>query len=242
MENYRLVTIIDAGNTSIKVARFEDKTLLSVDRFSSSEPVNSWTKKISKKGDFAISSVLSEEKTQEIIAHFDDIMVLTPQTPVPINVNYGTTNTLGMDRLCNAVYLHSVITSEYAVCIDLGTCFKFDILHKSEGYMGGSISPGIRLRYQSLNDYTGKLPLLTNKSVIDFVGIDTETSIQSGVMNGAKAEVMGFIAYYREQYPGLTFFMTGGDLKHFDIHPKNDIFADENLTLKGLHEIYRHNA
>jgi type III pantothenate kinase len=132
--------------------------------------------------------------------------------------------------------------TKYAVSIDVGTCIKFDLVSCEEGYLGGSISPGIRLRYQSLNDYTGKLPLLSNKTSVDIVGTDTELSMQSGVINGIKAEINGVMDQYRSQYSSLTFFMTGGDAKYFDIHTKNDIFADENLTLSGLYEIYKYNA
>jgi pantothenate kinase type III len=37
-------------------------------------------------------------------------------------------------------------------------------------------------------------------------------------------------------------FITGGDAHYFDFEQKNGIFADENLTLKGIHEIYVFNA
>ena len=108
--------------------------------------------------------------------------------------------------------------------------------------MGGSIAPGIDLRYKSLNDYTGKLPLISNKLNTQLVGNDTKSSIHSGVINGINAEINGLIEMYSEQFSGLTFFMTGGDARYFDIDSKNDIFADENLTLIGLYEIYQQNA
>ena len=108
--------------------------------------------------------------------------------------------------------------------------------------MGGTISPGIDLRFRSLSEFTGKLPRLSNKSGLNLVGINTETSIRSGVMNGMGAEIQGIVSAYESQFESLTFFVTGGDASYFDIHSKNDIFADENLTLKGLIEIYLYNA
>ncbi len=108
--------------------------------------------------------------------------------------------------------------------------------------MGGTIAPGIDLRYKSLNAFTEKLPLLSNKSALPIVGKDTKTSMQSGVINGMRAEIEGLVSYYESQFQDLTFFMTGGDANFFDIQGKNDIFAVENLTLYGLFEIYKHNA
>jgi type III pantothenate kinase len=57
-----------------------------------------------------------------------------------------------------------------------------------------------------------------------------------------KQEILGMINYYEMLYPDLTIFMTGGDLQNFDFPQKNNIFADDNLTLKGISEIYKLNA
>jgi len=74
------------------------------------------------------------------------------------------------------------------------------------------------------------------------LGRNTNENIWSGVINGIQEEINGFIRRYESEYNDLTFFMTGGDAQYFDLHSKNDIFADENLTLIGLYEIYKHNA
>ena len=47
---------------------------------------------------------------------------------------------------------------------------------------------------------------------------------------------------YRMKFDDLTFFVTGGDADFFELESKNDIFADENLTLIGLYEVYKYNA
>ncbi|NVK65854.1 MAG: type III pantothenate kinase [Flavobacteriales bacterium] len=241
MQN-KTVFIIDAGNSNVKVAHFDSNELTDLKRFPSDDLTLLKNYLSTLSGNFALSSVLSGDKTNEILAVNKDILLLKTDTPTDMKVSYGTTNTLGMDRLCNAIYAYKHSKTEYAVVIDVGTCIKFDIVHTTEGYMGGSIAPGIDLRYKALNDYTGNLPLLSNKSTTNLVGTSTHLSIQSGVMNGISAEINGMMDRYRERFSDLTFFMTGGDAQHFDIRTKNDIFADENLTLLGLHEIYQQNA
>ena len=63
---------------------------------------------------------------------------------------------------------------------------------------------------------------------------NTLDAMRSGVMNGMHLEMVGFIEEYRMLYPELTIFLTGGDSQHFELGNKYGIFADENLTLKGL--------
>jgi type III pantothenate kinase len=242
MISENIVLVIDAGNTSIKVGHFQEDTLLSVHRFSHEEmdkfylflDENNSSKRV-------LSSVLSDKVTKNIVEKTNSFLVTT-ETSVPINIEYGTKNTLGVDRMCNAVATSARLKTEFGVSIDIGTCIKFDLVSKNDGYLGGSIAPGINLRYKALNDYTGKLPLLSNKSTTQLVGNDTSSSIQSGVLNGMNAEINGLIKMYSEQFSGLTFFMTGGDARYFDLDSKNDIFADENLTLIGLFEIFKHNG
>ncbi|MFK7787543.1 MAG: type III pantothenate kinase [Crocinitomicaceae bacterium] len=236
------IFIIDAGNSSIKVARFESNQLKEVQRFPSDD-LNDFNRFMrNNDGRYALSSVLSEKETNRITSANPGLTLLETDVAVDMDIHYGTTNTLGMDRLCNAVYAYNRTKTEYAVAVDIGTCIKFDIVHKTRGYIGGSISPGIQLRYKALNDYTGKLPLLSNKTQSELVGTSTNLSIQSGVMNGMNAEINGVIEQYRERFSSLTFFVTGGDAQNFDILAKNDIFADKNLTLIGLYEIYQQHA
>jgi type III pantothenate kinase len=90
--------------------------------------------------------------------------------------------------------------------------------------------------------FTGKLPLVKEKSKISIIGNSTIESLQSGVMNGIQAEIELFIKKYEANFDDLTFFVTGGDAEYFDFPLKNNIFVDQNLTLQGLYKIYELNA
>jgi type III pantothenate kinase len=243
MENDKKVLVIDAGNTSVKAGYFENDRIIEVQRFSLNEleKLSFWAKSLNI-SQSVLSSVLTKVETKLIHDLFDNCLFVTNNTSLPIQLNYSSPETLGVDRICNACYSLRHSGTQFAVTIDIGTCIKFDIVDKNKGYLGGSISPGINLRYKSLNDYTGNLPLLSNKTIPNLVGTSTELSINSGVMNGIKNELISMMEQYRLDFKDLTFFMTGGDASFFDFEPKNDIFADENLTVKGLYEIYKHNA
>lgn len=240
MNSENQVLVIDAGNTSIKFAHFTNDKLQKTQRtdFNNLEQLiedHSHNKVV-------ISSVLSQEQTNKITSLFKDSILIGFHSKLPIKIQYKSPATLGMDRICNAVYTTKNVKTKFALSIDIGTCIKFDLTNSNQEYLGGSISPGINLRYKSLNDYTGKLPLINEKNHCSLVGEDTESSIQSGVINGINAEIQRLIEQYSSEYEDLTFFVTGGDAQYFDLHAKNGIFADENLTLKGLYEIYKFNV
>ena len=77
---------------------------------------------------------------------------------------------------------------------------------------------------------------------MNLVGNSTKSSIQAGVQIGIEQEIIGLISSYQEKYHDLKIYITGGDLNYFDLGQKKGIFADENLTLKGIIEIYKLNA
>lgn len=239
------VLVIDAGNSFLKVALFENGEITNIQRIKLTQ-LDELTHYYSETGrpHVILSSVLSSDQTNQLLSLFDTCFSINRETKLPINLNYTTVNTLGIDRICNAVAIHSMHSKQKkaSVSIDIGTCVKFDFVDENSSYQGGSISPGIALRYKSMNDYTANLPLLDTKERCQLIGKSTHESIHSGVMNGIKAEIDHLIERYRLENGDLTFFVTGGDAQFFDFGGKNDIFVNENLTLIGLYQIYLFNA
>ncbi len=243
MNQNQVVFVIDAGNTSLKIGRFQAGVLEKVSRFGLNE-LDLIKNELAedKSASVFVSSVLSENDTKLLMENCPGSMLLDRSVSLPIRVLYESPQTLGIDRICNAVAVHELSPNRAVVSIDIGTCIKFDLVDAEGNYWGGSIAPGIDLRYRSMNDYTGKLPLIDDKQVPDLVGKNTLDSMRSGVMNGMKAEIIQMMEMYTQKFGQLTFFMTGGDAVYFDFPLKNNIFVNENLTLLGLYKIYMFNA
>ena len=163
-------------------------------------------------------------------------------TPIPIENLYLTKDTLGVDRLANAVAANSIFPQRNVLVVDCGTCVKYDFVNHKNQYLGGSISPGLQMRFKALNQFTGKLPLLKPEAHPSLIGDSTETAITSGVINGLVAEIKGVIKSYTSIYENLTVILTGGDASFFDKELKSNIFVEPNLTLIGLNEILRYNT
>ncbi len=236
--------IIDVGNTRVKAAVFEKDSIKELFIFDKEE-ILAEVKKISKKypiQDAIISAVakLSDEKLEKL-HEILNLIELDNETSVPFLNKYGTPKTLGVDRIALAAYASNKYSNKNVLLIDAGTCITFDFVNENNEYLGGAISPGLKMRYQSLNNYTSKLPLLNSKVPQDFIGKNTQESIHSGVVNGLCREIDGVITQYIDKYQHLTVLLTGGDTKFLAIQLKNDIFANPNLVLEGLYQILTYN-
>jgi len=118
--------------------------------------------------------------------------------------------------------------------IDAGTCITYDFVNSEDQYLGGAISPGIKIRYKSLNNYTSKLPLLSLSEEFDIIGNSTKSAIHSGVINGVLFEIEGFISQYSLKNQDLTIILTGGDAEFLAKRLKSTIFANSNFLLESL--------
>lgn len=172
------------------------------------------------------------------------ITLVNHQTPMPIGIAYQTPETLGADRLAAACAINALYPNAPALSITLGTCIIIDFVDDTNTYQGGSISPGLGMRFKALNQYTNALPLveLDSKLPIDLIGTTTQYSILSGVVNGMCAEIDGFIDAYKHRYPLLNVVLSGGNAPYFDGRLKNTIFATQNLVLQGLNSIAQYNT
>lgn len=232
--------ILDIGNTRAKFALFEGQTLL-FQEVGDNQEFLSFLK--GKKIKNAVVSSVIKNQFVELEKTLDcPIIHISSSTPIPIENLYLTKDTLGVDRLANAVAANSIFPQRNVLVVDCGTCVKYDFVNHKNQYLGGSISPGLQMRFKALNQFTGKLPLLKPEAHPSLIGDSTETAITSGVINGLVAEIKGVIKSYTSIYENLTVILTGGDASFFDKELKSNIFVEPTLTLIGLNEILLYNT
>ncbi len=239
--------VIDIGNTRTKIALFNKSELIDCISVKGnfSEPLLKMTDRYGMPDRTIISKVAMDE--QELRAAIEtvkssQILFVRSGLRLPIRVLYKTPETLGHDRLANACAAWALYPQHNCLVIDLGTCIKYDFLSADSTYTGGSISPGLGMRYKALTRFTSQLPYY--KPVEEFpalTGQSTEGSIRSGVENGILAELEGIIARYDELFDQTHIIVTGGDASRFADKLKSPIFVAPNLTLTGLKVILDHN-
>jgi type III pantothenate kinase len=162
--------------------------------------------------------------------------------PLPIKILYATPQTLGVDRIAGSCGALQLFPGKNTLVIDAGTCITYDFTDSSKQYYGGSISPGLKMRFQAVHTFTARLPLVSPAENPELIGNSTETSIQSGIVNGTVAEIDGIIDRYRQKYPDLQVILCGGDGPFFENKLKASIFASPDLVLIGLNSVLIHNV
>lgn len=233
--------IIDIGNTRTKAAFFNGNQLGAVRSFSQGDRTELLAFSQENQVDACIVCSVSES-AQSVL---DDIKIpgieLTHKTPLPFTSLYKTPETLGKDRLANAAGAIALYPQKNVLAIDMGTCIKYDLVTAKGEYAGGAISPGFEMRYQALNHFTERLPLLEKElRSTRITGESTETAMKSGVYYGTLFEIEGYIKHYKQELGELTVILTGGQASFFENALKNSIFAHPFLTLIGLNAILEH--
>ena len=166
--------------------------------------------------------------------HFSSI---NPTFPFPIQNMYQTPQTLGMDRLLAVVGALGKISAPPVLVIDIGTAVTYDVVDKAYRYLGGGISPGMRMRFQALSSFTARLPLIHPENNFSLVGNSTHESIRSGVVNGLLEEIAGIIQRYKLEFSEeIVVILSGGDASFFEKRLKSINFVEQNLVLLGICE------
>ena len=233
------ILTIDIGNTRSKYAIFGDDVIIESGIF---DPYSDDLKEIIKKHSEIRTSILSSVggKVEECLEQLKEIEVVTVSglSPLPFEIPYANKEKVGSDRIAAVAGAMSIKPNENNLIIDIGTCITYDIVTFDNVYHCGPISPGIRLRFKSMNDYTKQLPLCTaTKDELKIHCESTEECLQSGVLTGISLEIEGFIKLYSNIYKNLNVFIIGGDNIFFENKLKNCIFADANFIFNGLRYI-----
>jgi type III pantothenate kinase len=243
--------IIDIGNTNTKIAIFNfdvliwSKSFTTVDEKVFDELLNDF------KPVKAIVSTVKKHNTEAWEPYLSKHLLLVKfnvDMAKSIKNHYRTPHTLGLDRVAAVVGAQAQYPGKGNLVIDGGSCITYDWIDADANYFGGSISPGLQMRYRALNHYTAALPMVDADA--DFEansGDDTITAIRSGVQNGIMFEMDGFIESYFKAHNPMNILLTGGDSIFFDTLLKNSIFAphikiEPHLVLSGLNAvIQQHN-
>lgn len=236
--------IADIGNTSTKIALFDGEKKVSVNRIneidcaeldkllSGSHVKKAIVSSVKPLPDFVID-ILSREIPQ--------VHVLSYKTKLPFRVEYETPETLGPDRIAAVAGAFQLFGGSNALVIDAGTAITYDLL-AGKIFTGGNISPGITMRFRALNQFTGKLPLITEISDYTFPGRNTTDAIVAGVMTGVIYEINEYIRTFEEKHPGIKVIISGGDGGM--LRGKIDYPAEylPDIVIDGLNFILEYNA
>lgn len=238
------ILTIDIGNTALKAAVYEGERLVQS----------------------VVSGVVSPEVPEALVTcnTFDGIayccvgddsagvgeslrgyglpfLKLDAGTPLPIEVDYDSRGSLGVDRVAAAVGVAS--PCEAVLVADAGTAVTIDLVADGH-FRGGNISPGLKLRFRSLNAFTSRLPLVGPEGELPVWGHDTTTAIRAGVVRGLVAELRAAFEAAAAGHDALRMTLTGGDaeiLAPLLSQAGVPVSVDSQAVGRGLVRIFEYN-
>jgi type III pantothenate kinase len=229
------VAIFDAKGTIVQTIRLEGLSIAFLDDLKRSYPGL-------KKAILSSVADINEELLRFLKNEYDFFIEFDHHTAVPIKNLYESKETLGLDRLAAAVGSTTLFPRKDLLVIDAGTAITFDLIDSNNRFIGGNISPGLKMRFRALHEFTKKLPEIECAEHWPEIGKTTEEAIKAGVQNGMIFEIDGMIDHIRKNRPGCQVILTGGDSLFFDKKLKNTIFVKFEITLIGLNRILEYNA
>jgi type III pantothenate kinase len=238
--NYMSKTLcLDFGNTRLKIALFENAELKEAIVLNENplyhlhDIIEQHQPSIS-----ILSSVIDHDvQIEELLKTKTHFQKLNNQSNLPFTIPVGKPETVGADRLAIAAASVFLFPKKNNLVIGLGSCITYNFINQSHELVGGSISPGMEMRFKAMHHFTAKLPLVEADWNVPLIGYDTRTNLQTGVVLGMVKEMDGMIDAYSEKFGNFNAVLTGGDIALFEPHLKNKIFADPDLIFKGLYAI-----
>lgn len=242
MDSSKLDLVLDVGNTRTKLAIFhgerplERRTIATGDLAALATVLGSI-----QPARIAVGSVAAtDERLIEHLGSLAPTLVITGSTPTPLRSAYTTLNTLGVDRLANAVGAAAMFRDRGVLAVDMGTCITYDLVDADGTYLGGAIAPGLRMRAKAMHAYSARLPEVEVAAATAPWGTSTEQALQAGIHHGILGELQGFIRNATHHSANCAVVLTGGDAVPFARACKSGIFAHPFLTLEGLRRILLH--
>lgn len=256
-----LLLVIDVGNTNIVFGVYKEKELLYEWRIATEKDRTSDEYgllfeqifkyhgiDISELEDVIISSVvppLMHTLPAMSTKYFNiDPIVVGPGVKTGMNIKYDNPKEVGADRIVNAIAGYEKYGGPLII-VDFGTAITFCAISKEGDYLGGAITPGIKISTEALFMRTAKLPKVEILKPEKVIARNTTNSIQSGVVYG----YIGMVDYIIERMIGemdgdketVKVIGTGGFSNLIASESKYIKNIDKLLTLEGLRIVFERN-
>jgi len=165
-------------------------------------------------------------------------LVVTSELKTGITLSYENPREIGADRIVNAAAAFRLYGGPLII-IDFGTATTFCAVTANGEYLGGAITPGVKISAEALYQRAAKLPRVELTRPRTIIGRDTVSAMQAGILYGYAGLVDGIVERMkRELSPDARVIATGGLAELVTPEARSAIEVRPNLTLEGLRFIF----
>ncbi|MST62756.1 type III pantothenate kinase [Peptostreptococcus anaerobius] len=254
-----MLLVLDVGNTNMVLGVYHDKKLIrdwriNTDLNKTSDEYGVIIKSLFDASelslgvvtDVIISSVVPAvmHSLENFCRKYFNItpLIVGPGIKTGLNIKYYDPKMVGADRIINAVAGISKYGSPL-ILIDFGTATTYCAISEKGEYLGGAISPGVKISSEALFQKASKLPRVELIKPETIICKDTVSSIQAGVIYGYAGQVEKIVKMMKNELGNEdTFVVATGGLANFIASETNVInVVDPYLSLDGLRLIHEKN-
>lgn len=171
-----------------------------------------------------------------------DALVVGPGLKTGLNIKIENPAQTGADLVVGCV----AALREHKppmIVIDMGTATTMIALDHTGAFIGGCISPGVKISMDALTERTALLPGLQLDQPKKAIGRNTIDCMRSGIMMGAACMLDGMVERMEEELGSpATVVVTGGIARFVIPMCRKSMVYDKDLLLKGLWALYRDNT
>ena len=254
-----MLLVFDVGNTNMVLGIYEDKKLVKDWR------INTYKQKTSDEYGMIISSlfeynnmdinsidqIIISSVVPDVMHSLENFcikycnkqpMIVGPGIKTGLNIKYDNPKQVGADRIVNAV--SAIDKYGYPlIIVDFGTATTFCAISESGEYLGGTISPGLKISSDALFQRASKLPRVELVKPGTAICKNTVSAMQSGIVYGYVGLVEKIISMMKDELNNqdIKVVATGGLSTLIATETKSIDYVDKYLTLDGLRVIHEKN-
>ena len=254
-----MLLVFDIGNTNMVLGVYDGENLvrdwrINTDLNKTSDEYGVLIKNLFDASDISLSvidSIIVSSVVPAVMHSLENFcrkycnispLVVGPGIKTGLNIKYEDPKMVGADRIVNAVAAISKYNCP-VIIIDFGTATTYCAVSKRGEYIGGAISPGMKISSEALFQKASKLPRVELVTPDTVICKDTVSAMQCGIIYGYACKVEKIVGLMKKELKDEeTLVIATGGLANM-ISQETDAIdvIDPNLTLEGLRIIYEKN-